>query len=328
MLESVTPELREQIIRHIVSLGNVEAAKFYGVKPNVIGMWKKGIGQGPKLEHAKKFQDKDNPQPEAVPQGEPVVEEVDKAVDVAAEPTPSVSETEEYQGGKKLAICFPCYRQTNPLTMYCILSMFNKEKHHFILEHNSVIIEARNRLAKQFLATGVEWSFWLDDDMVPVIGNSPWWRKNVSCPKEISEEFSQLHVIPRLASHGQKMVSALYFGRNPEGRAIYAEGILDDTENRFAHKTPRNELRVTKGMGMGCALIHRDVFLAVREKHPELEPSKDTLPFPFFTPHGNEGEDLAFSIRARAAGFQPHVDLGCLAGHVGYNVWAAWNTKH
>ncbi len=39
------------------------------------------------------------------------------------------------------------------------------------------------------------------------------------------------------------------------------------------------------------------------------------------------GEDVAFCIRAKEAGHQPHVDLGLVCGHVGHAVYGPWNTS-
>jgi hypothetical protein len=39
------------------------------------------------------------------------------------------------------------------------------------------------------------------------------------------------------------------------------------------------------------------------------------------------GEDVLFGTRAKIAGHQPHVDLGLVCGHVGYNTWNHTNTK-
>lgn len=229
---------------------------------------------------------------------------------------------------KVLALCFPCYRTTNPLTHFAIVKLFDKAKMHHILAFNTQLVEARNELAHRFLhETEAEWSFWLDDDVVPPIGDARWWKYNTQAPANFPDNYANLHVINRLHSSGQKFISGLYFGRNPLGKAMYAEGLLDPEENSRAHNVPRNEIKASRGVAAGCMLVHRSVFIDIMASQPiEYEPTV-RHPYPFFNKTDTEGEDMAFSKRAIAAGHQPYVDFGCIAAHLGHALYGPWNTK-
>lgn len=229
---------------------------------------------------------------------------------------------------KTCSILFPCYRQTNPLTMWALMQLFDKDKHNFHMQWRTHLIKARNILADEFLnQTQNPWSFWLDDDMVPVCGKASWWKKNVSAPKDFPDQYAGLHTLKRLASHGKKIISSLYYGREPDGRAMFAEAIMQDSDNVNAHRNvPRNILRPTQGMAAGCMLVHREVFLDIMRTHPEEEP-KNGMPWPFFNQIGTAPEDMSFSIRARKAGHELFVDMGCMAAHIGSGIYGSWNTK-
>jgi len=243
--------------------------------------------------------------------------------------------------GKRLAICFPCYRQTNPVTNFALMALFDKTKMRYLQRHNTQIVKARNALADMFLKSGCEWSFWLDDDMIPPIGNAEWFYAQTKKDKRKFPATAAGHnAILRLHNmakqSGKHIVSALYFGRNSTGRAMFAEALRNDDAGRNADREARRDagkphagLKQTAWAATGCVLVHRDVFLAVFDCFPELQPKNKKLPFQYFTPDSNDpgGEDRAFFQRASKCGFQSYVDLGCVAGHVGYSVYTDENTK-
>ena len=74
-------------------------------------------------------------------------------------------------------------------------------------------------------------------------------------------------------------------------------------------KTLPEELFEVGGCGFGCVLMDTGVFLDVQAKHGNM-----------FAPMGNNGEDLAFCMRARDCGYKIYCDPSIVCGHVGYSV--------
>jgi hypothetical protein len=75
-------------------------------------------------------------------------------------------------------------------------------------------------------------------------------------------------------------------------------------------------------IGSGIWLVHRNVFLDIQKKFPELGPKTANDDWNFFavdpTQPSNLGEDVAFCRRARAAGHEVWLDEGCRCIHYGY----------
>lgn len=259
--------------------------------------------------------------------------------------------------GKKVMLCMPWYKQVHPMTMWSVLALWDRAKMGALTRAGDAFIaHARNALTKDFLDSGVEWSFWIDDDVILPCGNSGWFRRKTGWD-QMPDTYAGVHTINRLLSHGKSLVGGLYFGRSPKGKPMYSEGANDPGEAAFARTAPVNVLKPTKWVATGCLLVHRKVFLDIAEKFPHLDGNwftssehdlrKDVedilktgdLP-------GNEiiaklrqaksksdansklgyGEDVQFCIRAAAAGHQPHVDLGVVCAHVGGTAYGPYNT--
>lgn len=215
---------------------------------------------------------------------------------------------------------------------------------------DAFIVHSRNKLADGFLRTKMEWCLTIDDDMVVPFGNAPLFNSFTGF--NLHERHAGLNVIDRLLSHGKTLVGALYFGRWRHGKAMYGEG-SDPQELKFAKRGPHDNLvKPTRWVGTGCMLIHRSVFEDIEKKFPHLARGTDGSGGQWFTSSEHDlriaaekaltqecadgmatiktalsyskrhssmgmGEDVQFCIRATQAGHQPHVDLGCLAGHIG-----------
>lgn len=237
--------------------------------------------------------------------------------------------------GKQLIILFPCYRTTNPLTMASmmnLMSVMESGKWGFSVQWATMIQRARNMLAHKFLASGAEWSLWVDDDMVPVCGQSEWWKTVCYAPKDFPNTVAGQHAIYRLLSHRKKIVSGLYFGRGPGSPAMFSNAMRKDeigtVENKRAHEAPANKLVRADWCATGFLLVHRDVYLKIIEDNQELKPANPNVPFPFFDPEpGKGGEDEAFGRRASASGFESWVDFNCPVTHMGSMPYNMWNTK-
>lgn len=271
--------------------------------------------------------------------------------------------------GKKVAILLPWYKQTNPVTSFCVAGLLDRVKMSCILNFNDAFIShSRNFLATQFLQTGIEWSFSLDDDMIVPWGNGPWFNKMSGF--NLPEQFAGQNILNRLLSHNKKVIGALYFGRNAEGKPLYAEGWANPMEAAKARQAPFDAISPTRWVATGALLVHRQVFLDIEKSYPALA-RKGEKPGQWYSPSEHDlvgaatqalqvlgdktstdaakviealrildngkklaehnsilgmGEDVQFCTRAAAVGHTPHVDFGCLAGHIGYACYGPKNT--
>lgn len=233
--------------------------------------------------------------------------------------------------GRNLCVCFPCYRQTNYVTAAILVSLaldFGREKIRFeFCGGDAMVYKTRNKVAHQFMETGSEWSVWLDDDMIPPIGRAEFLRTHVLVDEEeMPDEILNRHFVNRLLAHKKTLVGACYFGRRSIAPPMFHEGMHEAESNRAA-RAMTDQVRPTQWVGTGCVLIHRQVFLDIQAKFPELGPTPEYPYWDYFLPEKNAGEDVAFCRRAAAAGHQAFVDLGLQCLHIGYSAYGAHNTK-
>lgn len=260
--------------------------------------------------------------------------------------------------GKKVMLCLPWYKSVHPMTVWSVMAMWDKAKMGAITRSGDAFIaHSRNSIAEEFVKSGVEWSFWLDDDVIPPCGNAGWFQRKAQWDW-MADKFAGVHTLNRLLSHGKTLIGGLYFGRAPEGKPMYAEGANDPQEAKFARTAPRDQIKPTRWVATGCLLAHRSVFTDISKRFPHLDGHWFTS-----SEHdlrtdveailkdgdrpGNEilaklnqsmtrakansklgyGEDVQFCIRAAAAGHQPHVDLGVVCAHVGGHAFGPHNTR-
>lgn len=263
-------------------------------------------------------------EPEGTQPPEPTMRmETAPAVVAPQSPSPVAGEPVE----RKLMICFASYRFTNPATMMAILGMWDRAKMMFALEHGTMIVNARNRLADTFLRSGCDWSFWLDDDVICPFGNEASFRsmtgiKAADMPSSAAGANTILRLVNAARNRNAKIMSALYYGRNPQGRAMFAEGLSNSDRDRESRvNAGRDVVTPTAWAATGCLVVHRDVFLGIKQQEPKADPI-----YPFFTPEGASGEDHAFGVRAARAGFKAYVDHQIVCGHLGHAIYTHKNT--
>ncbi len=199
-------------------------------------------------------------------------------------PTPTLNAN---WAGKDVMLCLPAYKQTNPLTMFSLMGLYDREKFEKIVEFgDAFIVHAREKIADQYVASELPKSLWIDDDMIVPMGNAEWFRAKTGM-HFLSDAFAGMHTANRLFSHGKSIVGGLYFGRKSHGRAMYYEALVDSPEgaeeNRRAHEAPLSGIKPTRWTGTGCIAIAREVFLDIRLKNPHLEPMFPGEPFHYFT---------------------------------------------
>ena len=147
----------------------------------------------------------------------------------------------------------------------------------------SLIYEARNKLAKQAIKMGAEWTMWFDSDMI--------------FPPE---------TMIKLLEHNAPIVSGAYFRRSPPYHLVAFDEC--DTKNRKLTdlKLP-TETVSCGGVGFGCVLVKTDVLFDVAAKFQT-----------WFEPMNGFGEDLSFCWRARECGYDILLDPSISCGHIGH----------
>lgn len=245
------------------------------------------------------------------------------------EKTPQIPSAGPEWPGNRVFVAFPAYKYTNPATAWCLMAMgldFGLEKIRPHMEFgDAMIYHTRNVLAHHFLQSEAEYLFFLDDDIVCPIGRPQWFKEVCRLPDDYPDEAAGLNTLLRLVYHKQGLVGATYFERNAKGLPVNSLRTDENYHNqirRFHDKAiPCN------WVGTGCMLIHRQVFLDIQAKFPELEGEYEDRPFNFFQPeNGIGGEDISFCHRAEASGHQPHVDAALQPMHVGLCAFGQHNT--
>ena len=149
----------------------------------------------------------------------------------------------------------------------------------------SLIYDSRNKLAKQAVEMEADYILWLDSD---VIFNPD--------------------LMERLYALDADIATGLYFRRT----APFTPVIFKTLEKEDGHLInegyedyPEDPFEVA-GCGFGAVLMKADVLFNMPD------------PGMWFTPAYNAGEDIAFCMRAREAGYKIVCDPKAQLGHVGH----------
>lgn len=147
---------------------------------------------------------------------------------------------------------------------------------------------ARNAVVEIALSEkDVDGVFWMDDDILMPIPT-----------------------IAQLASYGLDFVSALYFQRAEPYWPLFAR-LTPKMSFEWGLQYPENVVAPCDGVGFGCVLTSTKMLRAIAALPECLEGG------PFGGDFGKRtyGEDFLFCLRARKAGFQPHVDTALKCSH-------------
>jgi hypothetical protein len=225
------------------------------------------------------------------------------------------------RGKTNVVVCAPVLGQpTLPFT-WALIYLAKKYELGFDIQSDTVIHRSRNVLAQRFLKSGALWSLWLDSDIVPPIANADWYRW-ITASQTVPDEACRYDVLERLLGHNKAMVGGVYASRRWHGQLVIQPDIRPRSHedkllcNDLRKGTARGLVEVD-WIGFGCALVHREVFLEVQRRFPQLAPQAEFLPWRFFQPEGDEGEDEAFSKRVKACSIPIWLDAQLTVGHVG-----------
>lgn len=169
------------------------------------------------------------------------------------------------------------------------------QRSHTHLVYNKPIDVARNDCVRKMLGMGALWLLFLDSDIVPPADGVQRLLADAGMLKNGNPE--------------RKVISGLCHRRSPNKDGIYEPMILKEDGEGYAvdWEAAKAEpgLKDVAAVGMAFTLIHTQVFEAI-------EP-------PWFR-WGQFGEDVEFSRRVRAIGFQMCVDTSLLCLHIGRSV--------
>ncbi len=174
----------------------------------------------------------------------------------------------------KVLIVMPWLKHTNPMTAFSVLGLMDKRRTATLLNFGDAFVaHSRNRCVDLFLKSDLEWSFWIDDDMIVPFGNAAWF--NAYTGFNLPEKFAGQNAIDRLLSHGRALVGGLYFGRHAHGKPMYSEACTSPQEAAFARTAPVDVIKPTRWVATGCMLVHRSVFLGIEKHFPRLARSAE-----------------------------------------------------
>ena len=195
---------------------------------------------------------------------------------------------------KKIMIAVPCMDQVPAPFCQSLATLQKVEECTLVMKSGSLIYTARNSLATMAIMEEYDYVFWLDSDMV--------FR-----PDTLRRMYATMQ------EHDLDILTGLYFRRVPPYTPVLFDKLERVNDSNIIswtefHELPEGLFEVG-GCGFGCVLMKTDVFLDIQARHGSM-----------FSPFANNGEDIAFCIRARECGFKIICEPSVLCGHVGYSV--------
>jgi len=170
---------------------------------------------------------------------------------------------------------------------------------------------ARNKAVEQFLATDVEWLFWIDTDM----GFEP---DIVDRLLEVADPEARPIVGALCFAQKQTVPDGMGGWRTAMAPTIYDWTTIPDTgETGFLSRReyPVNALVRCAGTGSAAILIHRSVLELMRDTRDQV-PGAWYDRVPNTTAGGRlMGEDLSFCLRAGTLGIPLHIHTGVRTTH-------------
>ena len=202
-----------------------------------------------------------------------------------------------------------------------MLYLAKKYELGFDVQSDTMITRSRNMLAHRFVKSGCTWSLWVDSDIAAPIANRDWFRW-ITGSEVVPDEACRYDGLIRLMNHGKAVIGGVYASRRYHGALVIQPEIhpRHHEDKLLANDIRRGTARglaAVEWLGFGCALVHREVFLEIQRKFPDLAPQSEFDPWGFFDTRGSKGEDEAFCERARACGIPLWLDTQLICGHIG-----------
>ena len=221
-------------------------------------------------------------------------------------------------------------RPTLPWTAFLVNSA-KKFEMGYSWQADTMVDRSRNVLADRFLKSGCKWSLWIDGDMGAPIGKADYFRW-MSKSETVNNEIASYDAVERLLGHRKAVVGAVYASRHYHGQLVIQPEIHPRSHE---DKLLANQIRRGQGQGLagvewigfGCCLVHRDVFLEVQRRFPDLAPQSELDVWDFFRHQGLQGEDEGFCQRVRACSIPIWLDTQLVCGHQGSMMFLPEHTQ-
>ena len=179
-----------------------------------------------------------------------------------------------------------------------MIRMERPEGTEVVIVSNSLIYDARNRLADRAVKDGFDRLMWLDSDMA----------FDADLLLRLSADLDE----------GREMVCGLYFTRRQPCKPCIYSCLRNTTSTGrsipwvIPYKGyPRDSVFEVAGCGFAAVMMTTDLIRKIREKFG---------PQPFW-PMPGFGEDLSFCLRAKDTGAKIWCDSRIRVGHCGYHVF-------
>ena len=225
------------------------------------------------------------------PKKEDIVEEVFESPIIESRTPEGMPSYRCEFGGRDIFVGMVAYKTTNPVTAFVLTALaldFGRDKIRFDMEcGNSMIYQARNKLAAKFLETDARWLLMLDDDMIPCIGRPEWMRFWVPSARNVLDLPLQRHIVHKLIGNNKTIVGAAYFERREGAGLVCSDQSLVPRARQYDDAVVEVDW-----LGTGAMLVHRRVFEDIAKTYPDIDGN-------YFHPiDGKTGEDISFCIRA------------------------------
>lgn len=199
---------------------------------------------------------------------------------------------------KRILIAVPCMDMV-AAGFAQSLAMLNKTGESAVsFMVGSLVYTSRNSLAGQAVKMEADYIMWFDSDMV-------------FKPDTLTQ------LMATMEEKNADIVTGVYFNRTAPYKPVMFEelevvcdgkGNITECLNSQWSKAIPDEPFVVEGMGFGCVLMKTDMLFNMGDAGA------------WFAPIGNIGEDCAFCLRAKEAGYKLWCDPKVKCGHVGYQM--------
>jgi len=199
----------------------------------------------------------------------------------------------------KILIGVPCMESLPVEYVNSLLRLTKPHTTEIIHFPLSLVYVAREKIVDYAIKNEYDYVLFVDSDMV--------------LPQE---------TLVTLLEHKKDIVSGAAYMRKPPYKPCFYEKLTLGEGNEITCESftdyPKGLIKA-EGIGMACCLIRTQVFKDIYESGQ-----------PSFFPIMGYGEDLAFCLRARRAGYEIYVDTALQIGHIGSTIitedtYFAWN---
>lgn len=189
----------------------------------------------------------------------------------------------------KILVAVPCMEQVAAGFAASLATLNKVGECSVFFICNSLIYEARNKIALGAIKNEFDYVMWFDSDMV-------------------FEPDTLQRLLKDSLENNIDIVSGLYFRRVAPYTPVVFETIeIEGDKTTFKDYVGElSGLREVQGAGFGCMLTKVSTLFEVFAKYGNC-----------FSPIGNVGEDLSFLWRARQLGHPTFCDFDVKCGHIG-----------